>query len=772
MSLSAYKKTARILGIALIFLLPAYLLVKEMLVSTADYPGSPEPEYVGRESCKDCHLSEYNDWKGSHHDRAMDVANDSTVLGDFSDETLMSQGRTHKMYRKDGKFYVYTDGEDGTMQEFEVKYVFGFTPLQQYLVEFDRGRLQTLPLTWNTLDSSWYNMADSLYKDEKIDHNNWLHWTNQAQTWNGMCAECHSTNLVKGYNPEKDSYHTTWSEIDVSCEACHGPGSRHVEWANLPEYSRGDFTNFGLEVKTSGIDNVQFVDNCVRCHSRKSSLGDFDHSVQSLYDHCIPNLPDEPSWYVDGQIKDEDYVYASFLQSKMYQREVQCNDCHNVHSGKRILDGNQLCFQCHRSDIYATSSHHHHKNPGMPGKAVTSESGVVFEVGSGTECINCHMHGKYYMGVDYRRDHSFRIPRPDLSIQNGTPNACNQCHADKTNDWSERYITEWFGKRRRYHYAQAFADAQKGKPEAASELKAILGNDLYPPNIRSLALQDLGTYFQDSLNGLVDNYLSHLNPSLRVTTIRTLQQQNEKNVNRLLTGLTDATKAVRTEAVQRLMQAGKDRIPAKYKESYRKALEEYKEVLFYNADFPTGKVNLANFYYYQNQLSDAEKYFRLALEQDRELYFIKLNLAYLYNQTGQNDKAEQLFKEYLQREPENADVLYSLGLLLTEMGKYDESLSTLLKVRKISPERLRVNHNIAMLYDFMKEKQKAEQYLKKEIEVAGDLNSRLELLQFYVSNNFNRKALSLGEEILKAYPDAAEVKQLVERLRGQQFKIK
>ena len=767
MEINSYKKIIRVLAIALVLLFPALLLIKLSFFEPREADAYAQPQFVGAQNCKECHLNAYNDWKGSHHDRAMDLASDSTVLGDFADRTLQAQGHTYRMYRKDGKFFVYSDGEDGQMHDFEVKYVFGYTPLQNYLVEFDRGRVQTLPITWNTIDQNWYHMADSSYHGEVIDHNDWLHWTNQAQNWNGMCAECHTTNLVKGYNPEKDSYQTTWSEIDVSCEACHGPGSAHVEWAELPEYSRGDYTNFGLQVKTSGIDNKQYVDLCIRCHSRKSSLGDMEYASGNLYNHTVPNLPDEPEWFVDGQIRDEDYVYASFLQSKMYQRGVKCNDCHNVHSGNRLFDGNRLCLQCHQKEVYDTFSHHHHKSKGMPGKAVVSESGVLFDVGSGTECINCHMHGRYYMGVDYRRDHSFRIPRPDLSIKNGTPNACNQCHTDQPNEWSDKHITDWYGKARRFHYSQAFAGAKKGNPQAVGELRDVVTNELYPPNIRSLALEDLGTYFPDSMGGMVDQYLTNLDPSFRLSALRTIQQPTPENINRLLTGLTDDTKAVRVEAVQKLVQLGKPDIPAKYRDAYHKVLDEYQHVLFFNADFPTGKINLANFYYYRKQYPEAEKYFKAAMEQDRELYFVNLNLAYLYNQTGQNDKAEQHFRAYLAKEPNNAQVLYSLGLLLSELQEYDQSLETLLQAAKADPRYPRINHNIAMMYDFMKDKAKAELYLKKEIEVVNDLNSRLELLQFYLNSNMQQKALNLGDEILRTYPDTEDVRQLIERLRGQ-----
>lgn len=764
MDIKRYKNLALALGVALILFLPAYLLVEFFKSNKLPVDEVKAPDYIGVEKCKECHLGEYNAWKGSHHDRAMDIATDSTVLADFSDALLESGGHVHKMYRRGEAFFVYTDGEDGTMQEFEVKYVFGFTPLQQYLVEFDSGRLQVLPLTWNTLDRTWYHMADSLYKNENMNSGNWLHWTNQAQNWNSMCAECHSTNLQKNYDYKTDTYHTTYSEINVSCEACHGPGSKHVEWANLPEYSRINFQNYGLLIKTSGIDNVQYVDNCVRCHSRKLSLGDFDHSAKSIYDHTIPELPDEPIWHIDGQILDEDYVYASFLQSKMYERGVQCNDCHNVHSGERLFNDNRLCYQCHRKDIYGDFSHHRHKDYGIPGEAVISESGVKYDVGSGTACINCHMHGQYYMGVDYRNDHSFRIPRPDLSIKHGTPNACNQCHANKTNEWAEKYITEWFGVSKKYHYSEAFYAAKNGALAAASELKYIVDNELFPPNIRSLAIIDLGTYFPDSLKTIRDTYLNHDNPMLRVASIRTLYEQNAENTKYLLSSLNDATKAVRVEAAQKLMQLDEKQIPSAYKELFQKVLKEYFEVLIYNADFPTGKINLANYYYHLKDLKNAEHFYLEAYKQDRELYFVKINLAYLYNRWGENDKAKQFFNEYLNDAPDDMDARYSYALLLSEMGEYEQSLAILLEVSEMDPSRPRVSHNIAMLYDFMNEKSKAEQFLEREVEIANNLDSRLVLLKFYLDNGYNSKALELGKMILKLYPLNEDVKQIVENL--------
>lgn len=767
METSKYIKYSRILGFVAIMLLPVYLVVKTYAFKGE--PKSEEAQYVGKQSCAECHSTEYNEWLESHHNKAMDEANEETVRGNFDNVTLEAQGHTHRFYKDNGRFLIQTDGADGTMQEFEVKYVFGYMPLQQYLVEFPGGRLQTLALTWDTERKQWYHMADKVYPDQKVDHTNWLHWTNQAQNWNSMCADCHSTNLQKGYDHETDSYHTTWSEINVSCEACHGPGSKHVEWAKLPEYARNETKDFGLVVQTSNIDNKQYVDNCVRCHSRRASLTDFHQESASIYDHVIPNLPEDPTWYIDGQILEEDYVYASFTQSRMYMKGVQCNDCHNVHSGK-LLYGNQgtqynkLCAQCHVPDIYDTPEHHFHKTDGVQGESLISESGVKMEVGSGTLCINCHMHGRNYMGVDYRRDHSFRIPRPDLSMKYGVPNACNQCHTDKSNQWSEDHITEWYGKSRRYHYAEAFSQARNGDKQAVDQLKSIAADELYPSSVRALALQHMGNYFPDLAKEQAINNLRNTDATVRLAALRAVQISSSDDINSVVPMLRDETKAIRIEAASILSSAGTVHIPQTYKDSYQSALKEYLEVLHYNADFPTGKVNLANYYFYQGDNQKAEEYYVAALKQDNELHAAKLNLAFCYNRMGQNDKSALLFEDYIKNVPQDANAKYTYGLLLSEMKQYDKSLKLLEESYQIDNTRPRVAHNIAMMYDFKGDKIKAEQYLSKEIQLMDDYNSRAELLSFYLQNQMNDKALLLAQKMKADYPDNQDLNQVIEQL--------
>ncbi len=696
-----------------------------------------EPEYVGKEACVSCHQKEYEDWRGSDHDLAMDFATDPTVLGNFNDAEFSNGKVNAKFYKKNGKYFVYTQGADGKPSEFQIKYVFGHYPLQQYLVEFPDGRLQTLALTWNSKDGVWYYMPDSIYKDEKITPDNWLYWTNQAQNWNSMCADCHSTNVKKNYDLASDSYHTTWSEIDVSCEACHGPGSEHIKWAKLPDYARKKIKNAGLLIKTSGIDNNQYVDNCARCHSRRSSLSDFNPSANGIYQHIIPALPTEPDWYIDGQIKSEDYVFASFKQSRMFMNDVKCNDCHNVHSGKLLYEGNALCLQCHKAEDYDTPRHTFHKGFGEKGKPVISESGIKFEVGSGTLCINCHMHGRNYMGVDYRRDHSFRIPRPDLTIKFGTPNACNQCHADKSPQWAQSYIEKWYGKSRPFQYGEAFAAAVENKPFADSLLKRIVINDLYPPLVRAIAIGYLSD--ADSNKTTIEENLNALEPAMRLSAIERMPLSSRDDLSKLLPLLNSETKAARFRTISKLESLAPELIPNEYQKSFNKALKEELEILKYNADFPVGKFNLANYYYNRKRYDKAEKLYLAAIKEDDKLVVAKINLAFLYSKIGKSEKAEKVLAEVVKENPNDGNALYNYGLALSENGKYDESLKYLLRASKLLKTNGRVDYNIAALYEYFRKPALAEKYLKQAIKKEPDnpeFKSRLE--EFYRRNKVRK----------------------------------
>src|SRR5271169_6319934 len=112
--------------------------------SRAEEPGSSAARFVGSQACATCHAKEYAAWKISQHRAAMQVADENTVLGDFNAARFSYAGTTSTFSRRAGKFVVRTDGPDGKLHDYDVRYTFGIDPLQQYLVEFPDGRLQAL----------------------------------------------------------------------------------------------------------------------------------------------------------------------------------------------------------------------------------------------------------------------------------------------------------------------------------------------------------------------------------------------------------------------------------------------------------------------------------------------------------------------------------------------------------------------------------------------------------------------------------------------------
>lgn len=744
------KDYIRLLSLIVVLSLPLYLIVNNARGEVK----SDEYQYVGKESCIECHHNEYEDWKGSHHDMAMTHASDSTVRGDFNNASLTTKdGVTHTFFKQDDTFFVRTMGTGDTLENFEVQFTFGWEPLQQYLVPFPGGRLQCLQLTWNTLDSVWYSLADELYANEEMNASNWLHWTNQAQNWNSMCADCHSTNLDKNYDVNSDTYSTTYDEINVSCEACHGPASKHIEWANKADYAREENVNYGLMVKTSDVDNKQYIDNCARCHARRASITDNEHDP-NIYNHIMPNLPIAPQYHVDGQILDEDYVYTSFTQSKMYMQDVQCNDCHNVHSTARLFDDNQLCTQCHRADDYDTPAHHFHESVGGKGEAVVDVYGKTNDVGSGALCINCHMPQQPYMGIDFRADHSMRIPRPRLTRELGTPNACNQCHADESTEWAIQYIDKWFGESRKLQYGTVFQMADDGDTAAIAMLDKMYRDEVYPELIRATAVQKLAVNFPVRARALLTEALVHPNDHIRYTAARLFSIATPQDVTTFLPLLKDGSRAIRLEAADKLYVLPQDQIPQSYRPILSKVLQERVAALEYNADFPGGKFNLGNYYYNTGNLAKAEEFFAKAIKQDPLLHSVKVNLAYVYNQQGKFEQAEKLFKNYLKYVPEDGNVAFSYGLFLSERQRYQESLEYMLKASELVPENVRIFYNIAMMYDFFKQADKAEDYLMRCVDKAPENVSYYSaLLNQYIKNKQEGKVKALAKEILKRFPN-------------------
>ncbi|NIP19342.1 MAG: tetratricopeptide repeat protein [Gemmatimonadetes bacterium] len=736
-------KIAGVIALAVIVLSIPYYVVREMN-REASMPAHrvADAEFVGRDQCTDCHEAAYEAWLDSDHDKAMAHADEESVLGDFNDAEFEQHGITSRFYGRDGKYFVHTEGPGGEMGDFEIAYTFGVEPLQQYLVPFPGGRLQSLTIAWDTELGEWF----ALYP-ERIEPDDWLHWTRNAQNWNGMCAECHSTNLRKNYDADSKTFDTTWSEVDVSCEACHGPGSRHVEWAEIEPMGRPETENYGLVVQSSGIDNRQQVEMCAPCHSRRGETGDYDHRQTDLLEQLQPSLLQEGLYHADGQILDEVYVWGSFVQSKMYANGVRCSDCHDVHSLKLHKEGNELCLQCHRADTYDAYEHHFHQkvHEGEPS--------------DGALCVKCHMPEQTYMVVDERADHSLRVPRPDLTLELGVPNACSQsgCHDSEEEDvqWAADAYTEWYGKARKPHYGTIVAAAWAGDPEALEGLVTLIESPLYPAIVRATALNLLQGYPGTEATRLIRRALEDEEALMRHTAVSSFTPESPEELLELLAPLLfDPVRVVRMQAASRLAGIERNRFKPYQLEAFDEALEEYIASSRANLDFAASGMNLGNLYAALGNAESAETYYRAALEVDDLFYPAKMNLAVLLSQRGENVETERLLREVLSAYPDQHEAAYSLALLLVGLNRADEALDWLGRAANGLPGRSRVHYNHGLLLAQTGDDAAAEAALEQALDLEPEnIDYMYALVDFFYRRGRLIEAMALVERMIRTHPE-------------------
>jgi tetratricopeptide (TPR) repeat protein len=735
--------------------------------------------YVGQERCAQCHAAQAKAWRTSHHALAMQVANQATVLGNFRDTHFTQDGDRSNFFTKDGKFQVNTPGADGKPADFDFTYTFGVYPLQQYLVPFTRGRLQSFVVAWDSRDQQqngqrWFD----LYPDQKIRPGDPLHWTGRNQTWNYMCAECHSTNLRKNYDLTRDSYATTWSEIDVSCETCHGPGSNHVAWADSRGHNsyRHQDDSKGLVVNLTPPKGVWAasdanaetthwkgaprshteVETCAPCHSRRHPITANAQPGQPLLDGYIPSLLEEGVYYADGQILEEDYEWGSFIQSKMYHEGVTCSDCHNPHSGKLPQVGlNAVCGKCHSPAKFDTEQHHHHK----------PES-------AGALCVNCHMPTRTYMVVDVRRDHSFRVPRPDFSIVHGTPNACNQCHKDKANAWAAETVAKWYGPNRRQeaHFVAALDAGRRGSPDAEAKLTNLIADAGKPGIARATALSLLPPYLTPSGIPTVQRALGDDDPLVRCEAVKALEPLPASDRVRFAAPLlSDSIRAVRIETARLLAGTPPDQLQPAQKENLDRAIQELIASENASSDRPENHVNLALLYAQMGRSNDAEGELQTALRLDPDNVPAMVNLADFYRSQQRDHEGRRLLEKAITLAPNAAEPIYALGLLKIRQKQYQEALPLLGKAAMLQPANARYSYVYAVALNSAGSGDQAIRVLEgAHRRHPADREVLAGLISFAREAGNLSSAIAYAEQLVQLAPDDPNARALLTELQQQQ----
>lgn len=589
-----------------------------ILTSAAQAAEIRIPDYVGTGACVDCHEDQARAWTGSHHDWAWTLPGPDTVLGDFDNAEFEHHGEVTRFFREGERYLVETGAVDGQRGTWEVVGVVGITPLQQYLLSPEAGRLQTLDVAWDTLENRWF----AVFPDQDIGLNDGLHWSGPYKSWEARCAECHATGYSRNYDTQARNYAPRKAEIGVGCEACHGPGAAHLEWATTWAEDGADAADAGIwpgmeaagfPLAFSRSDPEAEIQQCAACHSRREAFSDGNPLPGTQY-HDAYNLSllRDGLYHADGTILEEVYVYGSFLQSKMYREGVRCSDCHDPHAGELRAERNAVCTQCHNpagnerfptlvKDDYDAQEHHFHE-----------------EGSEGAQCISCHMTERIYMGVDARSDHSFRIPRPDLAAGTGAPDTCTDCHADRDPDWAAAAIAEWYpdSDNRGPHHVTTFAAGRLAPMGQATALLELARDREGAGIVRASALELLQPVADAAIAAESAALMDDPDPLVRAAAAA-LQRglPPEARVASLQSALGDPVRTVRVAAARALLDVPE----AATDPAMRAAMGEWRSALMANADFPETHLVIGGIGLTSRNFGLASQAFREAVTLDPQL---------------------------------------------------------------------------------------------------------------------------------------------------------
>jgi len=665
--------------------------------------------YVGSQKCQSCHPKEYSNYLLSDHFHAMDSALPRSIRGDFNNSFFVYYGDTSFFYKKGAQYYVRTKDSTGKKKDFLISFTFGWQPLQQYLVSFPDGRIQALPFCWDTRPKEkggqhWFH----IYGKEKILPGDELFWTDVNQNWNYMCADCHTTDYFKNFDVSNNTFHSSWSEGTVSCESCHGPASNHLEWTQK-KYANDSLKGFAINLAseklnwkldtTKGIaypdkivQNTTLIETCARCHARASRITDFYFHGQPFLQTHIPSTINTQSYYIDGQIKEEDYEYGSFLQSRMYAMGVTCINCHDAHTMHLIATGNQVCFSCHAPEKFDVPEHTHHQ--------VNS---------TGAQCANCHMPVTNFMVIDARRDHSIRIPRPDLSEKMNTPNACNKCHTDQPVSWATKYFLQWYGNKlpQNKTYAELMSAVSKNTAESETALNDLLGSKSYPAIIQATALERYTQFYSPRILEQVKNYLQSADPNLRLNALHAAGNLPQDVLLQLVVPLMDdPIISVRTEAMNTIAPLYAQ-LDDSRKQRFDAVMNEYLTIQRNLGDRPESYLNQGIVLAATGRTSEAEQVYLFGLKRFPKFIGYYGNLADLYRAENNETKAKEYLDKGLSVQPGNPDLHYAIALWYERSKDRAAGLMELKKAADLNPSEASFTYGYALALQDAKQVQKA-----------------------------------------------------------------
>jgi len=451
---------------------------------------------------------------------------------------------------------------------------------------------------------------------------------------------------------------------------------------------------------------------------------------------------------------EEAYNYGSFKQSKMFAAGVTCSDCHDPHSSKLRLAGDSACLQCHSQAKYADAKHHRHESVTSP-----------------LPCASCHMPLRTYMIVDQRHDHGFRVPRPDISVELGTPNACNDCHRNKTPEWAAAVIERWYGPNRKgfQNYAAAFQSAWNDQSDAAKLLAVVASDSTAPAIARASALDELGSRITPTTLGIARTAVTDPDPMVRIGGLDMLQDLPlEQRWSIAAPLLSDPSRGVRIRTASLLGDVPSSRLSENDRGRFARAAEEFIAAQRFNADRPEARTTLGAFYARRGRNGEAELEYKAALRLSPQFTDAAINLSSLYRQTGRDDDGEKVLRNALGITPNDAGLHHALGLSLVRLKRLDAALAELGRAAELDRDSARYAYVYGVALHSAGRLQEAIVQLKEsQTRHPDNRDMVLAIINFSREAGDLSTALQYAEHAARIAPDDPAVSGMLEQLRRQ-----
>jgi predicted CXXCH cytochrome family protein len=652
-------------------ILPAAVIFSASLALAARESQAPQPtrqsdissSFTGSASCQRCHEAEYSQWSRSLHVRMTKPAAEGPIVGDFDDVSFAGNGRAYTMETRNGRRFISVSHGGRPAQTFEVQYTLGAKRFQGYLTRLPDGRLYVLPAFWHVAQKRWVDWKEITPVPDG-DHD-------LRQIWNTTCFNCHATNLDANYSVASKTYNTTWTEMGLACEACHGPGTPHIalmdEWAKSGKPSPN--APVGIFAPRSASPRQTF-DMCAYCHGNKNNIFLGYRPGDRMEDYALPFLVSQPmpaddpqgDFWPDGRPSRFNRPQALTLSGCFMKGNATCTNCHVAHGSRQehslkvsIAESDRLCTQCHEPLAVAANLERHTRHPAKS---------------QGSRCIECHMSDVNWRLLIRRRDHTFAPPVPEMTAKYGVPNGCTTCHEGKSPEWAAATLDAWYGDGKRRARAMRVADtfylASARDAAALPDLASLAVDRSRGMLVRASAAEFIGKVYRAASGGsgplarsgpsqtsldqgsksesgsappaaaaavapiapeittkVVNALIGAINdpePTVRAVAVRSLgAMADRRGLTPIVSRLRDDVRGVRVSAAEALLWMGVSSLPGAAGEFLAKAQDEYGQSLDAFPDIASNHASRGWLESERGRQAEAARELETALDLDPEL---------------------------------------------------------------------------------------------------------------------------------------------------------